>query len=163
MPLEHDYIGFSESVPSMEISGRSSERSSTGSRLNLKATELRLGLPGSESPERDEDDCGVEDKNGFQLGVLKCLVSGAKRGFSDAIDGAAGKWVYSGSGGSETELGKSGNLFSPRAINAGKTLAGSECNNQPKGVAVATVEDGIPQSPKPLHEKKPQVSAPAAK
>lgn len=163
MPLEHDYIGFSESLPSMESSGKSSERNSTGSRLNLKATELRLGLPGSESPERDDDDCGVEDKNGFQLGVLKCLVSGAKRGFSDAIDGASGKWVYSGSGGSEVDLGKGVNLFSPRALNAGKTLAVSECKNQPKGLAISTVKDGIPQSPKPLHEKKPQVSAPAAK
>ncbi|KAF3441903.1 hypothetical protein FNV43_RR15818 [Rhamnella rubrinervis] len=149
----------------MEGSVKSSERNSTGTRLNLKATELRLGLPGSESPERDADggSVGVEDKNGLQLGVLKCLVSGAKRGFSDTIDGASGKWVFSGSGGSEVDLGKGGNLFSPRGLNAGKAFAGSECNNQPKALSVSTVKDGVPQSPKPLHEKKPQVSAPAAK
>lgn len=168
MPLEHDYIGLSESVPSMGSSVKSSERNSTGSRLNLKATELRLGLPGSESPERDVDGDGVsvggvEDKSGFQLGVLKCLVSGAKRGFSDTIDGASGKWVFSGSDGSEVDLGKGGNLFSPRGLNTGKALPGSECNNQPKALGVSTVKDGVPQSPKPLHEKKPQVSAPAAK
>ncbi|KAI3801935.1 hypothetical protein L1987_30054 [Smallanthus sonchifolius] len=39
--------------------------------LNLKATELRLGLPGSESPER--------------VAVNKNLVAGAKRGFSDTV------------------------------------------------------------------------------
>ncbi|KAI3810788.1 hypothetical protein L1987_20410 [Smallanthus sonchifolius] len=39
--------------------------------LNLKATELRLGLPGSESPEREA--------------VNKNLVAGAKRGFSDTV------------------------------------------------------------------------------
>ncbi|KAI3827225.1 hypothetical protein L1987_01297 [Smallanthus sonchifolius] len=44
--------------------------------LNLKATELRLGLPGSESPER----------NTTGGGGMKNLVSGAKRGFSDTID-----------------------------------------------------------------------------
>ncbi|KAM0042767.1 hypothetical protein Hdeb2414_s0010g00333641 [Helianthus debilis subsp. tardiflorus] len=44
--------------------------------LNLKATELRLGLPGSESPERTTNG-GVKNPN---------LVSGAKRGFSDTIN-----------------------------------------------------------------------------
>ncbi|KAI3671017.1 hypothetical protein L1987_87663 [Smallanthus sonchifolius] len=44
--------------------------------LNLKATELRLGLPGSESPER----------NTTGGGGMKNLVSGAKRGFSDTIN-----------------------------------------------------------------------------
>ncbi|KAL6125430.1 hypothetical protein ACLB2K_073488 [Fragaria x ananassa] len=87
-------------------------------------------------------------------------VSGAKRVFSDAIDGASGKWVFSGSGGSEAELGKGGSLVSPRGVNGGKGLAGSECKSQ----QISAVKDGVlQQSPNPLHEKKPQVSAPAAK
>lgn len=155
MSLEHDYIGLSESVPSMDTS----DKFNKGAALNLKATELRLGLPGSESPERD---CGsgVEDKTGFSLSVPKSSVSGAKRVFSDAIDGASGKWVFSGNGGSEPNLGKGGNLLSPRGVaNGGKATAGSECKSQP----ICAVKDGVQQSPKPLHEKKPQVSAPAAK
>ncbi|XXG56709.1 hypothetical protein AAC387_Pa03g4054 [Persea americana] len=91
-PQEHDYIGLSE-VSSMEGSDKISSASSTlsaeddvkSNALNLKETELRLGLPGSESPERKE-------KSGW---VLKSLVSGAKRGFSDAIDGS-GKWGNGG-------------------------------------------------------------------
>lgn len=47
--------------------------------LNFKATELRLGLPGSESPEREV-----------------ALVAGAKRGFSDAIKGGSWKWALAG-------------------------------------------------------------------
>ncbi|KAB1223579.1 Auxin-responsive protein IAA27 [Morella rubra] len=166
VPLEHDYIGLSEAPPSME----GSERPSNGARggLNMKATELRLGLPGSESPGRGN---GVvaEDKAGYPHGVLKSLlvVSGAKRGFSDAIDGGSGKWVFSGSGGSEAELCKGGNLFSPRGVNgAGKSGlgGGSDCANQNTGLGGPVLKDGVaPQSPKPLQEKKSQLSAPAAK
>lgn len=162
MSLEHDYIGFSESASSMESSDKSAERD-RGTALNLKATELRLGLPGSESPERDGGGGLVEDKTGYSVCVVKGLVSGAKRGFSDAIDGASGKWVFSGSGGSEVDMGKGGNLLSPRGVNSGKALSGSESNNQPTSLAVSAVKDGAQQAPKPLHEKKPQVSAPAAK
>jgi auxin-responsive protein IAA len=150
--LEHDYIGLSsEAASSME----GSERKTGGLNLNLKATELRLGLPGSESPERD---------NG--VGVLKSLlvVSRAKRGFSDAIDGGSGKWGLSGNGGSDTELCKGGNLFSPRGVNGGGKGGGSECNNQNTGLGGPVLKDGVvPQSPKPLQEKKSQLSAPAAK
>ncbi|KAF7819792.1 auxin-responsive protein IAA27 [Senna tora] len=62
--------------------------------MNLKATELRLGLPGSESPERD---------GGAGKSVVVC---GAKRGFSDTMNGGCGKWVMSGNGGSEVGLVK---------------------------------------------------------
>ena len=163
----HD-VGLSESLPSMENSGKSSSKKKSCSGLNLKATELRLGLPGSESPERDSALAGVVDldKNGYSLGGLKGLVSaGAKRGFFDAINGASAKWVFSGNGGSDSDMGKGGNLFSPRGVNnGGKALGGSDCNNQQMGFAVSTVNDVVlPQSPKTLQEKKPQVSAPAAK
>ena len=157
MPLEHNYIGLAE-IPSTEGSDKFSERSNG---LNLKATELRLGLPGSESPERD---AGLEEKNVYPLGMLKSLVSaGAKRGFSDAIDGGSGKWVISGNGGSEVSLAKDGGLFSPRGVTSGKAPPGHEGNNQKTGLAASVVKDSIPQSPKPMNEKKPQISAPAAK
>ncbi|RVW82980.1 hypothetical protein CK203_042483 [Vitis vinifera] len=65
------------------------------------------------------------------LRVLKNLVSGAKRGFSDTIDGGSGKWVFSGSGGSKTDLAKGGGLLSLRSGNGGrKHLGGSESNDQ---------------------------------
>ncbi|XP_050369025.1 auxin-responsive protein IAA27 [Argentina anserina] len=155
MSLEHDYIGLSESL---EASDKSNKGGAASAALNLKATELRLGLPGSESPERDSG-VALEDRTGFSLPLLKHSVSGAKRVFSDAIDGASGKWVFSGTGGSEADLGKGGNLVSPRGLNGGKGLAGSECKSQP----ISAVKDGVPLSPNPLHEKKAQVSAPAAK
>ncbi|KAH6800525.1 phytochrome-associated protein 2 [Perilla frutescens var. hirtella] len=94
IPQEHDYIGLSEALPL--------EKSSDKNKVfnNLKETELRLGLPGSELPER-KGGIGVslfgkdlKDEN------KKSFVSGAKRGFSDAINGA-GKWGLSINGGSE--------------------------------------------------------------
>lgn len=185
IPLEHDYIGLSE-APSMErasdkISSSSSSTISSDSEkssaLNLKETELRLGLPGSESPERKpQPQLGVplfgkdlEDKtNGYSLGPLKTFVSGAKRGFSDAIDGS-GKWVFSVNGGSEVDLGKGAVLFSPRGGNGVKPLAGLDNNNAQKSCmsGPAMKDVAVPSSPKPVQEKKPptneHASAPAAK
>ncbi|XP_070016637.1 auxin-responsive protein IAA27-like isoform X2 [Nicotiana sylvestris] len=105
IPIEHDYIGLSE-ASLMErscdkISSSSSSSSSSSPTdceeleksnvLKLKETELRLGLPGSWSPERKAEN-GVspfgkdlEDKN-IIVTPLKVFVSGAKRGFSDTID-----------------------------------------------------------------------------
>lgn len=190
---EHDYIGFSD-VPSMEncekscVSVGDNERKGKG--LNFKATELRLGLPGSESPERETagHGGGGEDnnnKNGYPLGggvvPLKgslLLVSGAKRGFSDTINASSGKWVFPGTGGSENlDLAKGGNLFSPRGVNgASKTLGvvGAENCNQQSFMPSSNVgkDNTVPQSPKTAQDnKKPPVSvstaahgvAPAAK
>lgn len=168
MPFqEHDYIGLSE-VPAMKSSEKNNglplgdnEKKNTAKVLNLKATELRLGLPGSESPER-ETAHGGEDKNGYQLGVLKGLVSGAKRGFSDTINGGSGKWVYSGSGGSEVNLANGGGLFSPRGANgAAKNIGagGVESGSQQTFVGSGLGKETLPQSPKPAQEKKPQASA----
>ncbi|XAR67024.1 hypothetical protein NMG60_11013435 [Bertholletia excelsa] len=147
---EHDYIGLSE-APSMEnLDKPANGRNSKG--LNLKATELRLGLPGSESPER-EIGHGVEEKNAYPVVNLKGLVAGAKRGFSDAIVGGSGKWVYSGNGGSELDLAKNAGLFSPRGVSgSGKALGGPETSSS------ATVKEALPSSPRPpVPEKKPQV------
>ncbi|XP_019448163.1 PREDICTED: auxin-responsive protein IAA8-like isoform X2 [Lupinus angustifolius] len=71
--------------PSMD---RNSNKISSS--LNFKETELRLGLPGCHSHEKN---------SGFVVGVslfgmnlnMKNLVAGAKRGFSDAIDGSETK------------------------------------------------------------------------
>ncbi|KAJ6394659.1 hypothetical protein OIU77_023797 [Salix suchowensis] len=94
------------------------------------------------------------------LTPLKNLVSGAKRGFSDALDGSTGKWVFSDSNGSEVDLSKGAVLFSPRGDNG---------NPQKSRVAGPANKD-FAQSPKPVQDKNSQVaaanensSAPAAK
>lgn len=174
---EHDYIGFSD-VPSMENSEKScvsvGDNERKGKGLNLKATELRLGLPGSESPVRETAGHAGEDKNGYPLGIPKgLLVSGAKRGFSDTIKTNSGKWVFPGSGGSENhDLAKGGSLFSPRGVNGAPKILGvggaESCTQQSFMVSNVGTET-IPQSPKTTQEKKPPVSttghgvAPAAK
>uniref|UniRef100_I1K9K9 Auxin-induced protein n=2 Tax=Glycine max TaxID=3847 RepID=I1K9K9_SOYBN len=95
---ERNYMGLSDcssvdsSVPSFS--------EETKSNLNLKATELRLGLPGSQSPDRDSDLClrsstQFDEKTLFPLRPLtddhhssaKTAVLGNKRGFSDAMNG----------------------------------------------------------------------------
>ncbi|GAU48117.1 hypothetical protein TSUD_141390 [Trifolium subterraneum] len=122
----------------MESSEKFSQRSSNNG-LNLKATKLRLGLPGSESPERDDDDV-FEDKNVYPLCMLKSLVSGAKRGFSDAIDVGSSKWILSGNGGSEIGMSK-------------------DCINKQGSVLKEKVE----KSSNHLNEKKSQITSSAAK
>ncbi|XP_052200254.1 auxin-responsive protein IAA27 [Diospyros lotus] len=153
MPLEeHDYIGLSE-VSSMENSEKLTLSLGNNERkkgLNLKATELRLGLPGSSSPERDAGD-GPES-----LYPTKGLVSGAKRGFSDTIGGGSGKWIFSGNCGSEPDLARNGGLLSPRGVNGGgKIVSVPENGSQQTHM---TSKEAVPQSPKPVLEKKPQVS-----
>lgn len=110
--------------------------------LNLKATELRLGLPGSESPERG-------------------LVSGAKRGYSDTMNGAFSRSEV------DSAKGHSGLLFSPKG---GSKILGAvvpaESNLQQSSMANAVKDP----SPRPAQEKKPLILtsnghgvAPAAK
>ncbi|GMI81263.1 phytochrome-associated protein 2, indole-3-acetic acid inducible 27 [Hibiscus trionum] len=136
-PVEHDYIGLSEQpLPSMEK--RSGDTNAEKSGLRLKDTELRLGLPGSESPEREDRDQNVLS--------LKSFVSGAKRGFSDALDGG-GKWVFAGGSGGGSE-----GLFSPRRggnNNEGNDLSGSDSG----------LKDGVAPKPLVVQEKKSQVAA----
>lgn len=106
IPQEHDYIGLTEPLPVEKSSDKINPVSCSNIEIeknngfNLRGTELRLGLPGSESPER-KGGCGIS------LFGKPQVVSGAKRGFSDAINGA-GKWGLSVNGGSECILGKNG-------------------------------------------------------
>uniref|UniRef100_A0A5B6ZN18 Auxin-responsive protein n=1 Tax=Davidia involucrata TaxID=16924 RepID=A0A5B6ZN18_DAVIN len=104
---ERNYMGISDcsSVDSSTISTASEDNNGS---LNLKATELRLGLPGSRSPERDSELCllsstKLDEKPLFPLhpskdnnysSAQKTVVSGNKRGFSDAMDGfSEGKFL----------------------------------------------------------------------
>ncbi|XP_057490234.1 auxin-responsive protein IAA9-like [Actinidia eriantha] len=96
---ERNYMGLSDcsSVDSSTISTTSEDNSGS---FNLKATELRLGIPGSQSPERDPELCllsssKLDEKPLFPLHPSKdntcslsqkTVVSGNKRGFSDAMD-----------------------------------------------------------------------------
>ncbi|TKY48183.1 Auxin-responsive protein IAA8 [Spatholobus suberectus] len=160
--LEHDYIGLAEDgkTPS----------------LNLKETELRLGLPGCESPERRPGAglClfGKELQNKHNVCSLASpLKAGAKRGFSDAIDASSGKWGSSVTDGSQIDLGKGAALFSPRGANVGKPLVGLDTQTNTQQ-ANTTIKEAalVPQSAKPVQEKNNQVaatnghaSAPAAK
>ncbi|XP_065867848.1 auxin-responsive protein IAA27 [Euphorbia lathyris] len=164
MPQEHDYIGLSETSPPMEIvseklSSPSSSSSSSSTlsteenktSLNLRETELRLGLPGSQSPER---------KPAMSVTPSKNFVSGAKRGFSDAIDGSSAKWGFSVNIGSDVDLSKGAVLFSPRPENGN-----TQTVTAMKEAAAAAASGVISQSPKPVQEKKNNQpsGAPAAK
>lgn len=82
---ERNYMGLSDcsSVDSSAVSPMSNESKSS---LNLKATELRLGLPGSQSPERDLFPLHPATEGNYSF-TQKNVVSGNKRGFSDAMDG----------------------------------------------------------------------------
>ncbi|XP_043709937.1 auxin-responsive protein IAA9-like [Telopea speciosissima] len=97
---ERNYMGFSDcsSVDSSAISNMSEEKNSS---LNLKATELRLGLPGSPSPSRDPElslpSSRKQDEkplfplltsnDGIHSSSQKTAVLGNKRWFSEAMDG----------------------------------------------------------------------------
>lgn len=113
---ERNYLGLSDcsSVDSSPASNISKENKSN---LNLKATELRLGLPGSQSPERGPElnllATGKLDektlfplapsKDGICSSSQKNVVSGNKRVFSDTMDGFSeikgpsyteGNWMF---------------------------------------------------------------------
>ncbi|XP_060172842.1 auxin-responsive protein IAA27-like [Lycium barbarum] len=82
IPVEHDYIGLSETTSSSSSSPTDCEDLEKNNVMKLKETELRLGLPGSWSPERKEASGlslfgrDLEDRNTTPL----------KRGFSYNID-----------------------------------------------------------------------------
>ncbi|XP_012445502.1 auxin-responsive protein IAA8 [Gossypium raimondii] len=97
---ERNYMGLSD-CSSIDCSVVTLGSDDSNVSLNLKATELRLGLPGSQSPERNSELCllssaQLDEKPLFPLHPSsdghcfpsqKTVVSGNKRGFSDAMDG----------------------------------------------------------------------------
>ncbi|KAJ0694143.1 putative transcription factor interactor and regulator AUX-IAA family [Helianthus annuus] len=90
---ERNYMGLSD-CSSVGSSALSPSLEDVNLTLNLKATELRLGLPGSRSPERDQDLCllkspKLDEKPLFPLFSPKSVVSRSKRGFSDTVDSFA--------------------------------------------------------------------------
>ncbi|KAL2246774.1 UNVERIFIED_CONTAM: Auxin-responsive protein IAA9 [Sesamum indicum] len=127
---ERNYLGLSDcsSVDSSAVSSVPEEKKSN---LNLKATELRLGLPGSQSPERESDftllsPSKLDEKQLFPLipskdGILlsqKTVVSGNKRGFSDTVDGFSeskstvfndGSWMFNPAGSDSGQTKLAGN------------------------------------------------------
>ncbi|MCD7453418.1 hypothetical protein HAX54_020834 [Datura stramonium] len=114
VPLEHDYIGLSE-ASLMERSSDKISSSSSSSVLNLKETELRLGLPGTESLGVSLFGKDLEDKK-LGRNPLSIFTSRTKRVFSDSID-APGKWDLSINCRSEADGGKGDVLFSPKRGN----------------------------------------------
>lgn len=103
---EHDYIGLSEmDATSDKLS--SSDVSTQSEKNNLKETELRLGLPGLGlslfGEESDKSVGGLCAASPFK----NFASSGAKRGFSDAIDGS-NNWGLAVKVGSEVDLKTSG-------------------------------------------------------
>ncbi|KAK8608440.1 hypothetical protein V6N13_023864 [Hibiscus sabdariffa] len=111
-PLERSSGKISSSSSSSVESVEDKTRKTTyNTCLNLKETELRLGLPGSQSPDRKvclfgKDLESSDNSSGFAVIPFKNLVFGVKRGFSDAIDGPNEKWVFSMNGKSDVELPK---------------------------------------------------------
>lgn len=98
---ERNYLRLSpcSSVDSSVVSNLSEENKIN---LNLKATELRLGLPGSLSPEREQEFSLMSaeepdektllqllpSKDGYSVvASQKNVISGNKRGFSDTMEG----------------------------------------------------------------------------
>ncbi|KAL3526948.1 hypothetical protein ACH5RR_011604 [Cinchona calisaya] len=146
---EWNYLGFSDSSSgdSSRITTVSKEKKSS---LNLKATELRLGLPGSQSPERDSELNLLSSekfdekplfpllplKDGICSSSQKTVVSGNKRGFSDTIDGFSTvkastfkerNWMFAATG-SDSEIHQSAG----QGIFAGKAGV-SVHSNRPSG------------------------------
>ncbi|CAL5417949.1 unnamed protein product [Camellia sinensis] len=144
---ERNYMGLSDcsSVDSSTISTVSEENSGC---LNLRATELRLGLPGSQSPERVPElhllsSAKLDEKPLFPLHSSKdnnylsqkTVVSGNKRGFSDAMDGfSEGKFA------ANTEVNA---MLSPKATsNLGVKSSIAKSNS---GTQLSKLKEVLPQ------------------
>ncbi|XP_057794266.1 auxin-responsive protein IAA8-like [Salvia miltiorrhiza] len=166
---ERNYMGLSDcsSVDSSTISS-TSEYSPSG--LNIKATELRLGPPGSLSLERGSERCPVssatnDEKLLFPLHPLKALVTGNKRGFSDAMNGT--------SEGKHVNALEVNTVLSPRPSSNPNVKASKEVSAaaQPTKVKEAVYQGAALEMPHAPNESRPghvvatnnYTSAPATK
>lgn len=134
---ERNYLGLSD-CSSQDSSCLPEENKKS---LNLKATELRLGLPGSQSPERDSEyalpvPVMLDEKQLFPLAPSKdgisslsqkTFASGSKRGFADTDDGfpesknpvfVEGNWVFNAAGSDSGQPSLAGNVHSNRSSGA---------------------------------------------
>ena len=151
---ERNYLGLSDS--SEESTSMSTVSKEKKSSLNLKATDLRLGLPGSQSPERESElnllssDKFDEkplfpllpSKDGICSSIHKSVVSGNKRVFSDTIDEYSTvkastfnerNWMFSAAGSnSETHQSIGQGKFSGKA--GVSVLSSRSCGNEPSEV-----------------------------
>ncbi|KAJ4965322.1 hypothetical protein NE237_017171 [Protea cynaroides] len=172
---ERNYMGLSDcsSVDSSAISSLSNEKNSS---LNLKATELRLGLPGSPSTPRDPElslpSSGKQDekplfpltpsKNGIHSSSHRAAVLGNKRWFSDAMDGfceaksaalTEGNWMFPAAGSvSETVPSAPQAKF---AANSGATVILSPKPSLNSGVKSVPVKEYSGAQPAMLKEAAP--------
>ena len=188
---EHDYLGASEcsSVDSSTIVSLSSSEDTRDS-LNLKATELRLGLPGSQSPERDRDfnlcfsrsstfnaterpifRCNPV-KDGISSPSQRAAVSGTKRGFSDTVQDFVQKppsnWTFKSSGSvrdSDTQKpGAEAKLPMDGSINLMLSSSRPNSGSESFGAKVQAVESqALPKALQELPPSDSNNSASAAK
>ena len=188
---EHNYFGLSDcsSVDSSTATSLSLSEDSKDN-LNLKATELRLGLPGSQSPERGTDPepelCLLSSskldekplfpltplKDGVTSSLQKAAVSGSKRGFSDTMEKnpSEANWMFKSSGsGHDSDAPKPGAQGKLPIIGTMNVMLSSSRpgpHSGPKSFAVKEQPGGPQAVPKALQEL-PQTngnsSAPAAK
>ena len=145
---EHNYLGLSDcsSVGSSNLSGLADDDKAT---ISLKATELTLGLPGSQSPARDTElnslgPAKLDEKLFFPLlpskdeicsSSQKNIASGNKRGFADTMDKVP---VY-------TEK----NWMFPEAVVATQSVIKKEVTqNIPKGKLSTTNNSSSPPAAK---------------
>lgn len=163
-PLQHDYISLSE-THTMERSSEdisscfSSTENNKNNVLNLKQTELRLGLPGSVSPERKHGNevplfgKVLKDTKVGGFCPLQNFLSGAKRGFCDATHGSE-KWALTIDHRSEVpDLVKGSALYSPRNGNGG--LEGNNNNHKSCLHGLSVKEASLTTTGlKPVEEKK---------
>ncbi|KAK1439058.1 hypothetical protein QVD17_04873 [Tagetes erecta] len=151
---ERNYLGLSDcsSVDSSNVPSISEVNKNS---LNLKATELRLGLPGSQSPERDPESTltsaeKLGEKPLFPLlpsidGICssspKMVASGHKRIFTDVMDSCSqvkglpeGNWLFSGSG-SESDPSKS---VAQGKLSSNSNVNGMMCSGDPPANGTTT-------------------------
>ncbi|KAJ9551130.1 hypothetical protein OSB04_015175 [Centaurea solstitialis] len=118
--------------------------------LNLKATELRLGLPGSESPEKRTNNNNIINGGGI---IATTIIK--KRGFSDTINAPSATWVFSeNGGGSEVKNGPffTSSSSSPRCCESNKNPNSSAIKES--GVSSSTQ---VSPASNNQHSIKPQV------
>ncbi|PIA51856.1 hypothetical protein AQUCO_01000030v1 [Aquilegia coerulea] len=168
---ERNYMGLSDSssVDSCSISSLSEEKKSS---MNLKATELRLGLPGSQSPDRNAELSLVSSanlgekplfpllpsKDGISSSSPKTIISGNKRGFSDAMAGFSdkkgtvleGNWMFPATGANSetTQSAAQGKYSTNTTMN---TMMSSRSSLNQSGVESSKLKEVLPS--KGSHEK----------